>query len=189
MRSQFTPTTNSSNGFSVLLKPWLFLTLRMTLSEGSHQDRSFKKNSFRKLRRIENQRQKEKDHQDALESHRKYQYTGWWNIGFIEEDRATLFKGYEDIKWQWGSQRIDRTKLYTPDDSIKLAYMVFLEISIYRQAFIEKAKWTPAMEVFWRKILPKQFNLENQRPEVGLKEHMKPAIADLESDKPVKASA
>ena len=31
----------------------------------------------------------------------------------------------EDIKWQWGSQRIDRTKPYMPDDSIRLAYMVF----------------------------------------------------------------
>jgi hypothetical protein len=67
--------------------------------------------------------------------------------------------------------------------------MVFLEISIYRQAFIEKAKWTPAMEVFWRKILPKQFKLENRNTESGRQDQMKQAIADFESDKPVKASA
>ena len=51
--------------------------------------------------RNEQKKEKQKLHQEALENHRKFQSV-WINLGFIEEDRATLFKGYEDIKWLWG---------------------------------------------------------------------------------------
>lgn len=138
-----------------------------------------------KRQKIEEKRLKEKQHQEALEIHRKYQYTGWWNIGFIEEDRATLFKGYEDIPWRWGSDKIDKTKNYFPDDSKRLAFMIFQEMAIYRWQFLEHDKWTPEMEIFWRRILPKQF-IEKKDYFADLE---KQATADFYSDAPTKASA
>ncbi len=138
-----------------------------------------------KLKVIEEKYQKDKNHQEALEIHRKYEYTGWWNVGFIEEDRATLFKGYEDIKWQWGSHKIDRSKNYFPDESRHLSFMMFLEMAIYRSQFIEHKKWSPAMEDFWCKILPKQFVKKRDY----LEELAQKASVEFESDKPTKVSA
>jgi hypothetical protein len=149
------------------------------------KQRRLKTIEAQKLKVIEEKRQKEKIHQEALEIHRKYEYTGWWNVGFIEEDRATLFKGYEDIKWQWGCHRIDRSKNYFPDDSRHLSFMMFQEMAIYRSTFIEHKKWTPTMEVFWRKILPKQFVKKRDY----LDELAQQASVEFELDKPTKASA
>ncbi len=149
------------------------------------QKRSEKRIELVKQQKIEEKLLKEKKHQEALEIHRKYQYTGWWNIGFIEEDRATLFKGYEDIPWRWGSDKIDRSKNYFPDDSKRLAFMIFQEMAIYRWQFKEHGKWTPEMEIFWQKILPKQF-VEKKDYFAALE---KQATADFDSDAPTKASA
>jgi hypothetical protein len=120
------------------------------------QKRREKRIDLARLQKNEEQWFKEKQHQEALEIHRTYNYTSWWNIGFIEEDRATLFNGYEDIPWRWGSHKIDRSKNYFPDDSKRLAFMIFQEMAIYRWQFKEHGKWTPEMEIFWQKILPKQ---------------------------------
>lgn len=149
------------------------------------QKRREKRIELTRRQKIEEKHLKEKQHQEALEIHRKYQYTGWWNIAFIEEDRATLFKGYEDIPWRWGSHKIDRSKNYFPDDSKRLAFMIFQEMAIYRWQFQEHGKWTPEMEIFWRKILPKQF-VEKKDYFADLE---KQAAADFDSDAPTKASA
>lgn len=150
-----------------------------------HEKRKAIRIEAQKLKVIEEKRRKEIDHQEALEIHRKYQYTGWWNVGFVEEDRATLFKGYEDIKWQWGCHRIDRARTFTPDDSRHICWLMFQEMAIYRSNFIEHSKWTPEMEIFWRKILPKQFVKKRDY----LDELAKKASVDFESNKPTKASA
>ncbi len=133
---------------------------------------------------IDEKDRKEKNHQEALELHRKYQGV-WFNVGFIEEDRATLFKGYEDIKWQWGWHRVENPQRYSPDDSRHLAFMLFQEMSIYRDQFIIHKNWSPAMEVFWRKILPKQFVKKRDY----FDEQAQQAATDFESDAPTKASA
>jgi hypothetical protein len=127
---------------------------------------------------------KEKQHQEALEIHRKYEGV-WFKVGFIEEDRATLFKGYEDIKWQWGWHRVENPQRYYPDDSRHIAFMMFQEMAIYRWQFMENNKWTPEMEVFWRKILPKQFVKKRDY----FDEQAQQAATEFESDAPTKASA
>lgn len=133
---------------------------------------------------IDEKDRKEKNHQEALEIHRKYEGV-WFNVGFIEEDRATLFKGYEDIKWRWGWHRVENPQQYSPDDSRHISFMMFQEMAIYRSQFQDNNKWTPTMEVFWRKILPKQFVKKRDY----FDEQAQQAATDFESDAPTKASA
>jgi len=133
---------------------------------------------------VDEKDRKEKQHQEALETHRKYEGV-WFNVGFIEEDRAALFKGYEDIEWRWGWHKVENPQRYSPDDSRHIAFMMFQEMAIYRWQFQENNKWTPAMEVFWRKILPKQFVKKRDY----FDEQAQQAATDFESDAPTKASA
>lgn len=62
----------------------------------------------RKLKIHKERQQKEKDHQEALKSHRKYK-APFFNLQFIAEDRATLFKDFKDIKWQAGNKNIGQS--------------------------------------------------------------------------------
>ncbi len=128
-----------------------------------------KKEKIRQQKEIE---QKKKANQEAREHARKYEDT-YFSISYILQDRAELFAGYEDIKWEYGKQQIDYKKGFTPEDSRDLAFKIFFEVSIYRKAFIDNNKWTPAMEMFWRKIVPKQFCGELRTPENYFEDQMK----------------
>lgn len=137
---------------------------------------------------LRNQKKKENDklHREALERHRKYKAT-WINLGFIEEDRATLFKGYEDIKWLWGCHRIKDPKKFSPIEAHEIAHLMFIEICAYRWEFKkQQGKWTNDMEVFFRKMMPKKYLPE---PKDFNTEQFKKAEADFNSDFPTKASA
>ena len=171
---------------------WIFKSIRTAISS------SFSKNLIKRLtpksvvqKRIQTQNKKIidtknqeiKDHEEARERARKYQ-DQYFNIPFIEEDRAELFAGYEDIKWQYGRQSINR-KFFNPPESKKIAFWMFQEMAAYRYTFQERGKWTPQMELFWLKILPPQF-----RPQRNfLEEQIKKAEDDFNSDESSKFSA
>lgn len=63
---------------------------------------------------------------------------------------------------------------------------MFFEMSTYRKQFIARQIWTPEMESFWLKILPKQFVISKKD---YLKDQLKRAEADFDSDSPVKVSS
>lgn len=143
-----------------------------------------KKREVRRRLKIHNERQqKEKEHQEALERHRKYK-SQLFNLQFISEDRATLFKNFEGIKWQEGSQKTRQTKKPWIVENREIAFLMFQEMAAYRWQFQKHGKWTPEMEMFWLKILPKQF--------VSKQEQMtdfEKALIDFNDDIPTKASA
>lgn len=136
-----------------------------------------------KLRKHHEKKKKEKEHQEALESHRKYKGQ-FFNLQFISEDRRTLFKGYEDIKWQEGNQKVGDSKKPWVIENHEIAFLMFQEMAAYRWQFMKKNKWTPEMEKFWLKILPKKF-ISKEKEMTDLEK----AMVDFEEDTPTKASA
>lgn len=136
----------------------------------------------RKLQLYREKEQKEKQHQEALESHRKYK-APFFNLQFISEDRATLFKGFE-IKWQEGNQKVGQSKKSWVVENRELAFAMFQEVAAFRWQFQKQGKWTPEMERFWLKILPKQF-VSKQMEMTEIEK----AIIDFDDDIPTKASA
>lgn len=136
-----------------------------------------------KLRKNHEKKQKEKEHQDALESHRKYK-APFFNLQFISEDRATLFKGFEGIKWQEGNQKGGETKKSWVIENQEIAFLMFQEMAAYRWQFQKQGKWTQDMEKFWIKILPKKFvSKEKKMTDLEL------ALVDFENDMLTKKSA
>ncbi len=136
-----------------------------------------------KLRKNHEKKQKEKEHQDALESHRKYK-APFFNLQFISEDRATLFKGFEGIKWQEGNQKGGETKKSWVIENQEIAFLMFQEMAAYRWQFQKQGKWTQDMEKFWIKILPKKFvSKEKKMNDLVL------ALVDFENDMLTKKSA
>jgi len=138
----------------------------------------------RKLKIHKERQQKEKDHQEALVFHRKYK-APFFNLQFIAEDRATLFKDHK-IKWQEGNQSVGQSKKPWVIENHEIAQLMFMEMSAYRDQFIAHGIWSPKMEIFWRKILPKQLVFTKKD---YFQEQLKQAEADFDADKPVKASA
>jgi hypothetical protein len=136
-----------------------------------------------KLRKHHEKKQKEKQHQEALESHRKYK-APFFNLQFIAEDRRTLFKGFDDINWQEGNQKVGETKKPWIIENHEIAFLMFQEMAAYRWQFMKKNRWTPEMEKFWLEILPKKFVSKNKEL-TGLEK----ALVDFEDDIPTKASA
>lgn len=136
-----------------------------------------------KLRKHHEKKQKEKEHQEALESHRKYKGQ-FFNLQFIAEDRATLFKGFDGIKWQEGYQKVGETKKPWVIENHEIAFLMFQEMAAYRWQIMKKNKWTPEMEKFWLKILPKKFVSKDK----DMTDFEK-ALVDFEDDIPTKASA
>jgi hypothetical protein len=142
-----------------------------------------KKREVRRRLEIHHARQqKEKEHQEALERHRKYN-SQFFSLQLISEDRATLFKGFA-IEWQEGNQKAGQTNKPWVVENREIAFLMFQEMAAYRWQFRKHGKWTPEMEKFWLKILPKQF--------VSKKVHMtelEKALIDFNDDIPTKASA
>lgn len=136
-----------------------------------------------KLQKHHEKKQKEKQHQEALELHRKYK-APFFNLQFIAEDRRTLFKGYEDIKWQEGNQKVGESKKPWIIENHEIAFLMFQEMAVYRWQIMKKNKWTPEMEKFWLKILPKKF-VSKEKEMTDLEK----AMVDFEDDLPTKASA
>ena len=136
-----------------------------------------------KLRKHHEKKQKEKEHQDALESHRKYK-APFFNLQFISEDRATLFKGFNGIKWQEGNQKVGETKKPWVIENQEIGFLMFQEMAAYRWQFQKQGKWTQEMEKFWLKILPKKFVSKEKKMTI-----LEMAIVDFEDDTPTKASA
>lgn len=137
----------------------------------------------RKLKMHYAKQQKEKEHQEALERHRKYK-TPFFNLQFIAEDRATLFKKFSGITWREGNQKIGQTKKPWIVENREIAFLMFQEMAAYRWQFQKHNKWTPEMEKFWLKILPKQF-VSKQEKMTDLEK----ALIDFNDDIPTKASA
>lgn len=142
-----------------------------------------KKREVRRKLQIHYERQKkEKAHQEALESHRKYK-SQFFNLQFISEDRGTLFNGF-DIKWQEGNQKIGQTKKPWVVENHEIAFLMFQEMAAFRWNLQRKSLWGPEREKFWLKILPKQF-VSKQKQMTPLEK----AIANFDDDIPTKASA
>ena len=136
-----------------------------------------------KLRKYHEKNEKLKKHQDALENHRKYK-APFFNLQFISEDRATLFKSFDGIKWQEGNQKIGETKKPWVIENQEIAFLMFQEMAAYRWQFQKQNKWTHEMEKFWLKILPKKFvSKETKMTDLEM------AIIDFEDDTPTKVSA
>lgn len=126
--------------------------------------------------------QKEKAHQEALKSHRKYRNL-LFNLQFISEDRETLFKTF-NIKWQEGHQKMGRTKKSWVIENQEIAFAMFSEMAAMRLEIQRLGRWSPEMEKFWIKILPKTFvSKEKQMTPLEL------ALANFDDDTPTKASA
>lgn len=143
-----------------------------------------KKREVRRRLKIHHARQqKEKEHQEALERHRKYN-NQLFNLQFIGEDRSTLFKSFGGIKWQEGNQKMGQTKKPWIVENREVAFLMFQEMAAYRWQFQKSGTWTPEMETFWLKILPKQF-VSKQEQMTDLEK----ALIDFHDDNPTKASA
>jgi hypothetical protein len=110
-----------------------------------------------KLRKHHEKKQKEKQHQEALELHRKYK-APFFNLQFIAEDRRTLFKGFDDIKWLEGNQNVGETKKPWIVENQEIGFLMFQEMAAYRWQFLKKNKWTPEMEKFWKKYCLKSLS-------------------------------
>lgn len=136
-----------------------------------------------KLHKHHEKKKKEKEHQEALELHRKYK-APFFNLQFISEDRRTLFKGYEDIKWLHGNKNVGESKKPWIIENHEIAFLMFQEMAAYRWEFQKQNKWTPEMEKFWIKILPRKF-ISKEKEMTPLEK----AIADFDEDIPTKASA
>jgi hypothetical protein len=136
-----------------------------------------------KLRKHHEKKKKEREHQEALESHRKYKGQ-FFNLQFIAEDRRTLFKSFAGIKWQEGNQKVGESKKPWIIENHEIAFLMFQEMAAYRWQLLKKNKWTPEMETFWLKILPKKFvSKEKEMTE------LEKAILDFEEDISTKSSA
>lgn len=136
----------------------------------------------RKLEIHHVKQQKEKAHQEALESHRRYK-APFFNLQFISEDRETLFKGF-NIKWQEGNQKIGQTKKPWIIENREIGFEMFREMATQRLILQRKSLWSPEREKFWLKILPKQF-VSNEKQMTDLEK----AMIDFDDDAPTKASA
>jgi hypothetical protein len=136
----------------------------------------------RKLQIHQTRLQKEKDHQEALESHRKYK-APFFNLQFISEDRTTLFKGF-DINWQEGNQKIGQTKKPWVVENQEIAFSMFSEMAAKRFEIQRLGRWNPEMEKLWVKILPRRF-VSKEKEMTDLEK----AIIDFDDDIPTKASA
>lgn len=164
---------------------WTELVVDKLTPKSVIQRRKQIENQLRIDLKNERSKEKERQHQEALESHRKYESV-WINLGFIEEDRATLFRGYEDIKWLWGCHRIKDPKKFNPIEAQEISHFMFVEICAYRWEFKKHGKWTANMENFFRKMMPKTFlSGENDYQS----ELFKKAESDFNSNAPTKASA
>lgn len=142
-----------------------------------------KKREVRRRLKIHHARQqKEKEHQEALERHRKYK-SQLFNLQFIAEDRATLFKGFE-IKWQEGNQKVGQTKKPWVIENREIGFEMFREMATQRWILQRKSLWSPERERFWLEILPKQF-ISKQEKMTDLEK----ALIDFNDDNPTKASA
>lgn len=104
----------------------------------------------RKLEIHHLRKQKEKAHQEALESHRKYK-APFFNLQFISEDRQTLFKG-SNIKWQEGNQKTGQTKKPWIIENREIAFLMFQEMSAYRWQMMKKNMWEPERKVLVENI-------------------------------------
>lgn len=136
----------------------------------------------RKLEIHHAKQQKEKAHQEALESHRRYK-APFFNLQFISEDREALFRGF-NIKWQEGNQKMGQTKKPWVIENQEIAFSMFSEMAAMRHEIQQLGRWSPEMEKFWIKILPKKF--------VSREKRMTPveiALANFDNDTPTKASA
>ena len=136
-----------------------------------------------KLKKHHEKKQREKQQQETLEVHRKYK-APFFNLQFIAEDRATLFKGFDGIKWQEGNQKVGESKKPWIIENHEIAFLMFQEMAAYRWQLMKKNKWTPEMEKFWLKILPKQF-VSKEKEMTDLEK----AMIDFNDDMPTKASA
>ncbi len=171
---------------------WVFLALKTVVTSDFLGAIIFKLTPASVIKRREVRRklqiqqariQKEKAHQDALENHRKYK-SPFFNLQFISEDRGTLFKGF-NIKWQEGNQKIGQTKKPWTVENQEIAFLMFREMGAVRLQLLKRQdKWTPEMERFWLKILPKRF-VSKEKKMTDLEK----AIVDFEDDIATKASA
>jgi len=135
-----------------------------------------------KLQKHQEKLQRKKDHQEALERHRKYK-APFFNLQFISEDRATLFKGF-DIKWMEGNQKVGQTKKPWVVENQEIAFGMFSEMAAKRRELQRFGRWNPEMEKFWLKILPKQF-VSKEKEMTDLEK----AVVAFDDDIPTKASA
>lgn len=159
--------------------------LRQVIFKMTPQSVLQKREVRRKLKIHHARIKKEKDHKEALELHRRYK-APFFNLQFIAEDRRTLFKGHDDIKWLQGNKNVGKSKKPWVVENQEIAFLMFQEMAAYRWQFLKTGKWTPEMENFWVKILPKKFISKDKNKEMT---QIEKALADFDDDIPVKASA
>lgn len=171
---------------------WIFLGLKTLVTSDLLGTLIFKLTPMSVIKKREVQKmlqthyakqQKEKQHQEALESHRRYK-APFFNLQFIAEDRATLFKGFDDINWQEGNQKTGQTKKTWVIENQEIAFSMFSEMAAKRWELQRLGRWNPAQEAFWLKILPKRFvSKATQMTD------LEKAIVDFDNDIPTKSSA
>ena len=171
---------------------WIFLAIKNLVTSDIMSVLLFKLTPISVIKKREVRRklqihyakqQKEKQHQEALESHRKYK-APFFNLQFISEDRNTLFKGVKEIKWQEGNQKTGQTKKSWVIENQEIAFSMFSEMAAKRLEIQRLGRWNPEREKFWLKILPKQFvSKEKQMTD------LEKAMVDFDDDISTKASA
>lgn len=171
---------------------WIFLAIKSLVTSDLLNVLLFKLTPMSVIKKREVQKklqihyakqQKEKEHQEALESHHKYK-APFFNLQFISEDRNTLFKGVKEIKWQEGNQKTGQTKKSWVIENQEIAFSMFSEMAAKRWELQRLGRWSPEQEAFWLKILPKRFvSKATQMTD------LEKAILDFDNDIPTKVSA